>query len=491
MKKAGVLLAISSLPSSFGIGDLGCNAFKFIDILTTMNVKIWQVLPITPLGYGNSPYQSSSSFAGDEIYIGIDKLVDDGLLYSDDVKNFNQELSYVEYEAVREYKSQLFKKAFANFLNLKETNFKDEYAQFLDNNLWVTNYALFQTFKQLNDGDMWTDWQSKHKNWFDDNDFDISEYQDSVDYHIFLQFVFHRQWVSLREYANKNSIGIMGDLPIYAGLDSVDVWQNPVMFLLDDDKKPTFVAGVPPDYFSETGQLWGNPLYDWDNLKKDDYKFWIERLKGNFKMFDILRIDHFRAFDTYWKIPAKSATAINGEWIEAPGYDFFDAVYKAIPDANIIAEDLGDLRDEVFELRDHYNLKGMKVFPFHFDARSKDNDKFSSIENIIVYTGTHDNDTLFEWYELQNSWIKKQLKKFFHANESNIISKIIKYSLSTSAVDVIVPVQDILRLDNDARINTPGQVGSPNWEWKLVDFEALNQATNSFADKVSKSGRCK
>ena len=489
MKKAGVLLAISSLPSSFGIGDLGCNAFKFVDILTKMHIKIWQVLPITPLGYGNSPYQSSSSFAGDEIYIGLDKLVDDGLLESGDIQNFNEDLDYVEYEAVREYKAELFQKAFAKFITVRSSEFQDEYSDFIANNQWVTNYALFQTFKQLNNGAIWTDWQAKQKDWFENDNLDVSEYQDSVDYHTFLQFIFHRQWVSLRKYANHNNIGIMGDLPIYAGLDSVDVWQNCDMFLLDNDKKPTYVAGVPPDYFSETGQLWGNPLYDWDNLKKDNYKFWIERLKGNFDMFDILRIDHFRAFDTYWKIPAGSETAINGEWVEASGYDFFDAVYKAIPNANIIAEDLGDLRDEVFELRDHYNLKGMKVFPFHFDPKSKNNNDFSSVENIIVYTGTHDNDTLFGWYELQSTWIKKQLKKFFNANDKNIISQIIKYSLATSAIDVIVPIQDILGLNNCARINTPGQVGSPNWEWKLVDFDELNLASYSFADKVSKSGR--
>lgn len=265
----------------------------------------------------------------------------------------------------------------------------------------------------------------------------------------------------------------MGDLPIYLGFDSADVWEHQDIFLLDENQNLSFVAGVPPDFFSETGQLWGNPLYYWDKLKETNFDFWIDRLNGNFKLFDIVRIDHFRAFDTYWKIPAGEKTAINGEWVEAPGYDFFDTVYKRIPDANIIAEDLGDLRPEVLELRDHYKLKGMKVFPFHFDLKTA---KFVEDSNIIAYSGTHDNNTLKGWYfDELNRYQRKLLKRYFKANDRNIFGKIIKYLLNCDAEYVILPVQDILELDSNARLNTPGTVGEPNWQWKLTDFDGLHR----------------
>ena len=473
MKKIGALLAISSLPSNFGIGDLGTNAYKFIDILKKKNCKIWQVLPLTPLGFGNSPYQSYSSFAGDEIYISIEKLLEDKLLEKGDIKTFNSKSNKVDYINVRNYKKTILKKAFINFKKNKKY-FLNDYEKFLKENNWLFTYSIFRAFKKINNNEIWTNWQDDFKSWtLDSKQIDLSIYEDLINYNIFLQFIFYKQWFELKQYANSKGIEIMGDLPIYLGLDSVDVWQNQDIFQLSQDGNPTFVAGVPPDFFSKTGQLWGNPLYDWDKLKDTNYEFWIDRLKGNFNLFDIVRIDHFRAFDTYWKIPAKEKTAINGEWIEAPGYDFFDRVYKEIPNANIIAEDLGDLREEVFKLRDHYNLKGMKIFQFHFDY--KNSLEFEKEKNCIVYTGTHDNNTLLGWYNELSKWQQKQLKKFFKANNKNIINKIIKYSISsTQAEYVILPIQDILNLDKNARLNTPGKLGSPNWEWKLIDFSLLN-----------------
>ena len=473
MKKAGILLAVSSLPSDFGIGDLGQSAYEFVDILKHSKVKIWQVLPLTSLGYGNSPYQSSSSFAGDEIYIGIYKLVEQGLLDNDDIQVFNQNFTKVAYEEVRSHKDRLLHKAYTNFKTIKNDSLQQEYDKFLAEHNWTLNYAVFKAFSKANDHQSWNTWSKPCKQWIHAKELDLSSYNEDINYHLFLQFIFYKQWFELKAYANERGIEIMGDLPIYSGFDAVDVWEHQDLFLLDEDQKPSFVAGVPPDFFSETGQLWGNPLYDWDKLEKTNFDFWIERLKGNFKLFDILRIDHFRAFDTYWKIPAHETTAIKGEWIEAPGYKFFETVYKLLPEANIIAEDLGDLRQEVFELRDHYNLKGMKVFQFHFDPTKKTNDNFSSVENMVIYTGTHDNNTLAGWYNEQSRWQQKLLKRFFRANDSNIIRKIIRYCLACDAQYVIIPVQDILELDANARFNTPGQVGSPNWEWKLIGFECL------------------
>ncbi|MBK2026144.1 4-alpha-glucanotransferase [Francisella philomiragia] len=470
MKKSGLLLAISSLPSQFGIGDLGKSAYEFIDIIKQANTKIWQVLPLTPLGFGNSPYQSSSSFAGDEIYISLEKLVDYGLLEKSSLKSLNVNSDKVKYELVCNFKDKYLEEAFSNFQSSKD-KFEQEYNNFIAQNSWVKNYAIFKAFRKANNNQAWNFWPQEYKNWIKDKAIELDQFQNEIDYQIFLQFIFYKQWFELREYANQNNIEIMGDLPIYLGFDSADVWEHQDIFLLDENQNPSFVAGVPPDFFSETGQLWGNPLYDWDKLKETNFDFWIERLKGNFKLFDIVRIDHFRAFDTYWKIPAGEKTAINGEWIEAPGYDFFDTVYKRIPDANIIAEDLGDLRPEVLELRDHYNLKGMKVFPFHFDLKTA---KFVEGTNIIAYSGTHDNNTLKGWYfDELNRYQRKLLKKYFKANDRNIFRKIIKYLLNCDAEYVILPVQDVLELDSHARLNTPGTVGSPNWQWKLTDFDLL------------------
>ncbi|MBK2267874.1 4-alpha-glucanotransferase [Francisella philomiragia] len=486
MKKSGLLLAISSLPSQFGIGDLGENAYEFINILKQKNINIWQVLPLTPLGYGNSPYQASSSFAGDEIYISLEKLVDYGLLEKSSLKNLNANFDKVEYELVRDFKDEYLEKAFSNFQSSK-AKFEQEYNNFIAQNTWVKNYAIFKAFRKANNNQAWNFWPAEYKNWIKDKAIELDQFQNEIDYQIFLQFIFYKQWFELREYANKNNIEIMGDLPIYLGFDSADVWEHQDIFLLDENQNPSFVAGVPPDFFSETGQLWGNPLYDWDKLKETNFDFWIERLKGNFKLFDIVRIDHFRAFDTYWKIPAGEKTAINGEWVEAPGYKFFDTIYKNLPDANIIAEDLGDLREEVFELRDHYNLKGMKVFPFHFDLKTG---KFIESVSIIAYSGTHDNNTLKGWYfDELNRYQRKLLKRYFKANDRNIFRKIIKYLLNCEAEYVILPVQDVLELDSNARLNTPGTVGSPNWEWKLSSFDGLESKSDWMFNQILKFDR--
>lgn len=486
MRVAGALLGIASLPSKYGVGDLGGSAYQFVDIIANMNMRIWQVLPFNPLGFGNSPYQPYSSFAGDDLYISPEKLIADGLLNPEQVFSFNNGATTIDYIEVREYKNKLLAIAYQNYKN--DPILQAECAKFIADTDWVYNYAVFLTFKKANNLRPWNEWSLAQKNWIQDKQLDLTPFAAQIDYELFNQFIFFRQWMELKAYANSKNIQIMGDIPIYLGYDSLDVWQNQEMFLLDENQQPTFIAGVPPDYFSTTGQRWGNPIYDWDKLAATGFKFWIERLRGNTKAFDIIRIDHFRAFDTFWKIPVSCPTAVDGEWIEAPGFALFDAIYAAMPEIKIVVEDLGDLRPEVHQLRDHYNLPGMQIFQFKYQINGN-NDEMEQTRNTIVYTGTHDNETLMGWYLGLSHWQRKQLKRKFAATELNIKDKILKQVLKYAGDYVILPVQDIIGLDNHARINFPGKIGSPNWEWKLASFDHLLPMVNWLANEIKKSGR--
>lgn len=486
MRVAGVLLGVASLPSKYGIGDLGSEAYEFVDIMANMNVKVWQVLPLNPLGFGNSPYQPYSSFAGDELYISLERLVSDGLLAADELKSFNASKTTIDYIQVREFKAQLLAKAFANYQTKQQL--QDECKQFVANTSWVYNYAVFLTLKKANNLRQWNEWPAEQKNWIKDHKLDLTPFQNQIAYELFIQFIFYRQWMALKAYANSKNIQIMGDIPIYLGYDSADVWENQESFLLDENQNPTFIAGVPPDYFSATGQRWGNPIYDWEKLEQTGFKFWIDRLRGNADAFDIIRIDHFRAFDTYWKIPASCPTAVDGEWVEAPGYALFDAIYKAMPDVKIVVEDLGDLRPEVHQLRDHYKLPGMQIFQFKYELNG-DNSVMAETKNTIVYTGTHDNETLMGWYLGLSRYQRKQLKRELKATENNIKNKILNLILGYQANYVVFPVQDLIGLDNHARINFPGKIGSPNWEWKLASFDELSRLVPWFAQQAVKAKR--
>lgn len=486
MKRAGALVAIASLPSPYGVGDFGPQAYDLVDTLARMKLKIWQVLPLNPLGYGNSPYQPYSSFAGDELYISIDQLVADGLLDSSDVLEFKANATVIDYQGARLHKSVMLEKAFTNFA--KSNQLKLELDNFVAKTNWAYNYAVFVTLKKINQHQAWNLWPAEHKNWINDKKFDLSIYSSEINYELFIQFIFSRQWLALKAYANSKDIEIMGDIPIYLGFDSLDVWENQDMFLLDAEQNPSFVAGVPPDYFSVTGQRWGNPIYNWENLAKSNFKFWIERLHGNMQAFDIIRIDHFRAFDTYWQIPASCPTAVDGSWVEAPGYALFDTIYKELPEIKIVVEDLGDLRPEVLELRDHYKLPGMQIFQFVFNVHG-DNSYLEKAENTIIYTGTHDNSTLMGWYWSLNTWQRKQLKRFFKANDVTIKHQMLKYNLKCQANYVIFPAQDILGLGDYARMNTPSTIGSPNWEWKMSSLNGLKSEAEWLGAMVANSGR--
>lgn len=483
MRKAGILMPVASLPSRYGIGDFGNEAYEFVDIIKEMGVCVWQILPLGPLGYGNSPYQAYSSYAGDELYISLEKLKEEGLIKRT-VKPFRALKKRIDYEAVRAYKESCLREAFKNF---KED---EAYRKFCSME-WVYPYAVFLTLKKANHLICWNEWPKEQQDWIKDRKYDLTDRQEEIAYEMFVQYLFFCQWMKLKAYANENGIEIMGDLPIYVGIDSLDVWANQDCFLLDDKSRPTFIAGVPPDYFSETGQRWGNPIYDWNAVEETGFNFWTERLSYSSRLYDILRIDHFRAFDTYWKIPAACETAKDGEWVEAPGYALFDTILEELPDIRIVVEDLGDLRPEVLELRDYYGFSGMKVVQFTFDDNETNND-FPDRENMIIYTGTHDNQTVYGWYLTQTEEKRMAIKKFMKRKgyrRDHIAHQFIQYTLNSIAGLAVIPVQDMLCLDDDGRLNTPGTLGSPNWEWRMTDFEGLYAVAEEIRLMICRSGR--
>lgn len=496
MKTAGILMPVSSFPSEHGIGDFGKSSYEFIDRCKKSGVKIWQILPLNPLGYGNSPYQPYSSFAGDELYISLDLLKEEGLLT--EIEPIDQkESNHIDYAAVREYKGAYLAKAFEQF------HANQEYEKFIQQE-WVYLYAVYITFKKANDLKCWNEWKIEHQEWIlntknkaqknqkeESQNFLLKPYERDIAYEMFLQFIFYKQWIQLKKYANAAGIQVMGDMPFYVGIDSLDVWANQECFLLDEKGFPTFIAGVPPDYFSETGQRWGNPIYDWEYLKKTEYDFWMKRLSYAGELFDIVRIDHFRAFDTYWKIPSSCPTAVEGKWVEAPGHEVFEKIQKELKNVEIVVEDLGDLRPQVLKLRDDFHLKGMKVVQFTFDPK-ENNNNFKDRENMIIYTGTHDNQTTRGWYESQPFFKRLSIRKFMflHGYRYKKISHcFIQYAFSSIASIAIVPMQDIIGLSDEGRMNTPGTLGSPNWEWRMLDFKAFDENLDQFTHMIQTTGR--
>lgn len=481
MKKAGILMPIAALPSAFGVGDFGKHSYEFVDFLAECNVKVWQILPLNPLGFGNSPYQPYSSMAGDELYIDLEDLRRQGFL----VEKFPETLSRAEtidYDGVRRIKAELLRCAFYRFE-------PDEAYQKFTAGDWVYPYAVFMTFKKHNGMRSWIEWPDEQKNWPEGSGFDETVWKDDIAYEMFLQYTFYRQWMALKRYANNKGVEIMGDIPFYVGLDSFDVWANKENFLLGADGRPTFIAGVPPDYFSATGQRWGNPIYNWENLEKKDFRFWIERIAYTAKMFDIVRIDHFRAFDTYWKIPAECPTAIEGEWIEAPGYALFDRLYEQYPEINIVAEDLGEMRPEVYELRDHYELPGMDVVQFNFRPDTGDT---HDGDNMVAYTGTHDNETVLQWFEGKSEEEQEQCLAFLKEegiDTRHIAHAFVTYTMNRPAKLAVVPVADVLGLGEEGRINIPGTLGAPDWMWRITDFAKLRRQKDFLKKVIAESGR--
>lgn len=487
-RQAGILMPISSLPSNQGIGDFGKHCYRIIDAMSKQHVHIWQILPLNPMGYGNSPYQPFSSFAGDEIYISVDTLADYGLLKQSSIRNYNKFCEYVDYEGVRQFKLPYLKKAYKTFKKYYQ-EFEEEYQAFCDSAHWLYNYAVFITLKKQNDMKNWLEWPMEQRNWIKDHVYSLKHLDDDIRYEMFLQFIFFKQWNDVKEYANAHDIEIMGDMPFYVGFDSADVWENQQDFLLDGDARPTVVAGVPPDYFSKTGQLWGNPIYNWRQMKKENYDFWMKRLAWNDQYFDIIRLDHFRAFDTYWVIPAQSTTAINGEWELGPAYDFFDKMFEKLPTIRIVVEDLGELRKQVGKLRDHYQLTGMNVAEFEMEVKLL---KRPRKENVILYSTTHDNDTLEGYYLDLEANKKIALRRFFHNcgyDNRTFHELVIRYCMDSKADITIIPAWDILGLKKEGRMNTPGTIGSPNWEWKVKNLKEFYALLPQIGEWITASNR--
>ncbi|EEU11917.1 4-alpha-glucanotransferase [Anaerococcus vaginalis] len=484
MKKAGILLPLQSLNGENGIGDFGKAAFDFIDIIKKSGFDMWQILPLNPLGYGNSPYQPYSSFAGDEIYISLDLLYEDGLLEKKAEKVEQKER--IDYNFVRKFKEKYLKIAYENFKKTKENQTK-AYEDFLKFD-FVYNYGVFITLKKENNLRSWNEWPDEMKNWIVDKKFDLTPYEDKINYEIFVQYIFYKQWMNLKSYANENNIKIVGDIPFYVGLDSLDVWENQQYFEITKEGNPKLIAGVPPDNFSATGQRWGNPIYNWEKIKEDDFSFWINRLAYNGKLYDIVRLDHFRAFDTYWVIDSKNETAIEGEWLFAPGYELFEKIKKDLKDVEFIAEDLGEIRPEVFELRDYFNLKGMVII--QTDIRATEKNYIYAPENSICYTGTHDNKTIMDWFEDLSEEEKENINKLFQKigiRNENIYDNFFEFAIRCDSEYVIIPLQDILGLGKEARINTPATLDEKNWSYKFKSMEKLKEKEEFLKEIIEKN----
>ncbi len=466
-RSCGILMHITCLPSNEGIGSLGKPAYDFVDWLKAAGQKYWQVLPINPTGYGDSPYQSLSAFAGNPLLIDLWELAGMGLIGREDIKGreYGEDPSCVDYEKVAAQKSELLEKAYRNFSeDVAYLAFVQEQAW------WLEDYSLFMALKEQNGLRSWLTW---------DRDIKMrkpeamkkarEELADRIKYHRFVQYIFFTQWKKLRAYAQKNGIGIIGDIPIYAAMDSADVWADPTMFTMNIELQPTLVAGVPPDYFSATGQLWGNPLYNWERMEKDNFEWWLSRIDHAMKLFDVVRIDHFRAFDTYYAVPADAKTAEYGDWRKGPGMKLFDTVKKELGEVDIIAEDLGDIFDSVRVLLKKSGFPGMRVLQFGFNNEHKDNAHLphNYPVNSVCYTGTHDNDTIMGWYRSASPSAAKMAKSYIGAGllEKKNLSFIRSIYQSPSML-AVVPMQDVLGLGKKARMNTPSTLGG-NWSWRL------------------------
>ena len=470
-RSSGILLHPSSFPSRFGIGDLGLEAYRFIDFLKNSGQQYWQVLPLGPTGYGNSPYMCYSAMAGNYFLISPEKLLEEGFLITSDLADlpdFPQDK--VDFNEVIPIKVNLLIKACEDFKTKANSTQKQAFSKFCaDKGYWLDNYALFMAIKDAQNGEGWHNWQPELSKREPAALAEIEkELEEEIFYYKFVQYEFFRQWSELKNYANKNGIEIIGDIPIYVAHDSADVWANPEIFALDEETgAAALMAGVPPDYFSATGQLWGNPVYNWEELQKQDFNWWILRFEAMLDYVDIIRIDHFRGFEAYWAVPQGETTAMNGEWIEAPGVALFEAIRKRLGKLPVLAEDLGIITPEVEALRDQFEFPGMKVLQFAFGSDPGNPFlPFNYNRNAVVYTGTHDNDTTLGWFNAANDYEKQNLLLYLGCmSPDGIHWDLIRLALSSIANQAIIPLQDLLGLGTDARMNFPS-TAEGNWEWR-------------------------
>lgn len=494
-RESGILLPVFSLPSPYGIGCFSKEAYEFVDQLKAAGQSYWQILPLGPTSYGDSPYQSFSTFAGNPYFISLEELIQEGVLTQEecDQADVGEDQSSIDYAKLYQRRYPLLRKAYERsrvWENQDFSRFKEE------NQWWLQDYALFMAVKERFGGKAWTEWAEDIRlRWNNAMDYYRRELYYDIEFQEYLQYVFIRQWEKLKGYANRRGIRIIGDIPIYVAMDSADTWANPKLFQLDRDNKPLAVAGCPPDGFSATGQLWGNPLYQWEVHRQQGYSWWIRRLAYCYKLYDVVRIDHFRGFDEYFSIPADAKTAEGGHWEKGPGIELFQAVSRALGEKDIIAEDLGYVTDSVRQLVNDSGYPGMKVLEFAFDSRdsgcASDYLPHNYTENAVVYTGTHDNETIQGWFSSIRPEEQKMAREYlwdFYTPEKELYLSFVSLAMRSRARMCVIPLQDYLGLDNRSRINVPSTVGE-NWKWRLVPGQVSEELLERIKGMTLRYGR--
>jgi len=489
-RASGILLHPTSLPGPFGIGDLGPEAYKFVDFLVAARQSLWQVLPLGPTGYGDSPYACYSAFAGNTLLISPEKLVDEGLL--DSAPSLATKKQKIDFGEVHQSKEQLLRKAYERYTKTTDTALRAAFETFAQQQAsWLEDYARFRALKDAHGGVAWNEW-----------DHEREELREEVEAHMFYQFLFFRQWTALKSYCNDHGIKVVGDLPIFVAHDSADVWTNPEQFKLDKNGKPLVVAGVPPDYFSTTGQLWGNPLYNWERMQADGFKWWIERVRATLAMVDIARVDHFRGFAACWEIPGGDKTAERGQWVEAPGRELFTAIRNTLGELSLIAEDLGVITPDVVALREEFRFPGMRILQFGFGGDSKNIDlPHNYVPNVVAYTGTHDNDTTVGWFNSVagegSTRTAEQIERerafclnYLNTKGEEIHWDFIRAVLASVADTAIVPLQDLLGLGTEARMNLPNSTEG-NWAWRYDSGQLSDEIAARLRKLTELYGRIK
>ena len=466
MRKSGILMHITSLPSPYGVGTMGKQAYEFVDFLKKAGQSYWQLLPLTPTGYGDSPYQSCSTFAGNHYLIDLDMLVEEGLLEKSEIEHINWggDPSRTDFGSLYNNRLNVLRKAYARF---QGGDVFDAFCR--ENSSWLPDFALFMALKDSKQGKPWYQWESQLKRRDPDAIWQARQsLKEQIRFYYFVQYLFDKQWTALRAYAHENDIRIIGDVPIYVPLDSADVWSNPELFELDEQLDPIAVAGCPPDSFNEDGQLWGNPLYRWDLHDQEGYGWWIRRMAAAGTRYDVVRIDHFRGFESYWAVPYGDPTARGGKWIQGPGMRFVNAMRKGLPQVEMIAEDLGFMTQEVKDLRDASGYPGMKVLEFAFDSREpSDYLPHTYTQNTVCYTGTHDNLTMRQWFDTADQAAVDYAIEYMNLSEQEgLVWGVIRTAMASVSDTCVVPMQDYLDLGAEGRMNFPGTQGSHNWTWR-------------------------
>lgn len=494
-RAAGILMPISSLPSKYGIGCFSKSAYEFVDQLAKAGQSYWQILPLGPTSYGDSPYQSFSTFAGNPYFVSLEDLIEEGVLTEKecDAVDFGTDPSYVDYGKIYEGRLKLLRTAYERSNIFENPEFQD----FCDSrHWWLDDYALFMAVKDRFEGKSWSEWADDIRlRWAPALDYYRKELYFDIEFYKYVQFKFYEQWAKLKAYANENGIQIIGDIPIYVAFDSADTWANPQLYQLDEKNVPYAVAGCPPDAFSATGQLWGNPLYRWDYHRSQNYSWWVQRVRNCFEMYDVVRIDHFRGFDEYYSIPYGDETAENGHWEKGPGMELFRAIHASLGKKEIIAEDLGFMTDSVRQLVKDSGYPNMKVLEFAFDARdtgsASDYLTHNYPKNCVVYTGTHDNETLTSWYKNIKPEERQMVKDYLHNQKvtyKNVHKELIALAMRSVANLCIIPIQDYFGYDNKARINQPSTMGA-NWKWRLKEGEITDKLLEEIKALTAVYGR--